>query len=303
MHRRGYSFATIAPDMPLPTSPAPEGLVAAPTGAAAPAPGWDILVVEDNVVNQQVAGHMLRELAFRAHLASGAMEGLRALCEKRFDLVLMDIEMRGMDGIAALRWFRRGPAERFNFVTPPATPVIAATANGRGDDAAHWRALGFDDYLPKPFRLGQLLSMLSRHLSLHAPVRRSDAALPGAAPAASAEVFDAAALARLRELDPSGDNGLMQRVLHAFQTSTARLLPQLREASRAGDLAGVHHVAHTLKSSSASIGAMHLAHICTELEATLRTDPADSLGAHVDAMCAEVAIVLKALEMMLDDKG
>jgi HPt (histidine-containing phosphotransfer) domain-containing protein len=121
-----------------------------------------------------------------------------------------------------------------------------------------------------------------------------------AAPA-RADVLDAGALARLRELDPVGANHLLQRVLTAFQSSVARLVPQAREACAAGDLGGVRHVAHTLKSSSASIGATALAQMCGEIESMIRLDQADTLGPRVEAMCAEIDTVLHALQQLLDE--
>jgi CheY-like chemotaxis protein len=281
-----------------------------------PALDCDVLVVEDNGVNRQVIDQMLKGLGCRPQLASGAMEGLRALCEKRFDLVLMDIQMPGMDGIEALRCFRRGPGNRFAFVTPPDTPVIAVTANALAEDETRLRALGFDDYLSKPFRRGQLLAMLNHHLIPGAPSLPSDAGAPPPAEAAagagassgagstapSSDVLDAAALDRLRELDPKGENQLLQRVLTAFQTSIARLVPQVQAASANGDLAGVRHVAHTLKSSSASIGAVKLAQLCGEIESMIRLEKVDSLAPRVAAMCAEIDTVLQALKQLLDDK-
>ena len=277
-------------------------------GASRQALNRDILVVEDNGVNQQVIDQMLQSLGCRVHLASGAMEGLRALCEKRFDLVLTDIQMPGMDGIEALSWFRRGPGSRFKFQTLRTTPVIAVTANALAGDETRFRDLGFDDYLSKPFRRSQLFAMLNQHLQPMAPAAPADAPLAGAPgasvprPPSSETVLDAAALARLGELDPKGENRLMQRVLTAFQTSIARLVPQVREASRNADLAGIRHVAHTLKSSSASIGATKLTHLCGEIEAMIRLEKVESLEARVDAMCSEVEIVLKALQQLLGDK-
>src|SRR5690606_15656185 len=93
--------------------------------AVAPALHAHVLVIEDNPVNQEVMGQMLRRLGCRVHLAGSATEGLQALCEVRFDLVMMDIQMPGMDGVEALGWFRRGTAQqRYRFVTPSSTPVI-----------------------------------------------------------------------------------------------------------------------------------------------------------------------------------
>jgi CheY-like chemotaxis protein len=263
-----------------------------------------VLVVEDNRVNQEVIGQMLRRLGCEVRVASSATEGLRALCEQSFDLVLMDIQMPGMDGIEALHWFRRGGNGRYAFVTPSSTPVVAVTANALGGDEQRFLDLGFDDYLSKPFRQSQLLAMLNRKLTLSAPMPLDEAPEPGmarpAVPAPISAVLDAQALARLRELDPRGENRLLERVLKAFETSVARLLPQLQDSRRLGDRTGIRHVAHTLKSSSASIGAIKLSQQCAEIEAMIRLDKVEDLDARVDAMCAEVEIVLQALRSLMD---
>jgi PAS domain S-box-containing protein len=261
-----------------------------------------VLVVEDNPVNQEVMGQMLRHLGLKVEVASSALRGLRALCEAHFDLVLMDIQMPGMDGVEALSWFRRGTSGRFQFITPVQTPVIAVTANALGGDQDRFLALGFDDYLSKPFRQSQLLAMLTKRLSPQAPADHTPP--PGNADpawaAAADSVLDASALERLRELDPKGENQLLSRVIKAFESSAARLMPQLHDAERAGDHAGVRHVAHTLKSSSASIGAIKLSQLCAEIETMVRTERVENLDVRLGAMRAEVEIVLQALKRLLD---
>jgi PAS domain S-box-containing protein len=266
-----------------------------------------VLVVEDNRVNQEVIGQMLRRLGCRVRLASGATEGLRALCEQAFDLVLMDIHMPGMDGIEALQWFRRGPGGRFAFVTPASTPVVAFTANALGGDEQRFLDLGFDDYLSKPFRQSQLLAMLTRNHSPCAAVPASDAAQavmpPDPIAQGASSLLDPVALQRLRELDPRGDSKLLERVFKAFETSVARLRPQLEESLQLGDRAGIRHVAHTLKSSSASIGALGLSQRCAEIETLIRLESTDSLDTRVRAMAGEIEIVLQAIRDMMDPKA
>jgi HPt (histidine-containing phosphotransfer) domain-containing protein len=213
--------------------------------------------------------------------------------------------MPGMDGVEALSWFRRDPSGRFEFVTPSDTPVIAVTANALGGDEERFRALGFDDYLSKPFRQSQLLAMLTKRLSASksiaaAPAEESPASGGAARPAAADSVLDPGALQRLRELDPKGENQLIARIVKAFESSAARLMPQMNEAFRNGDLAGVRHVAHTLKSSSASIGAVKLSHMCAEIETMVRTERVENLESRVDSMCVEIEIVLQALQRLLD---
>jgi len=112
-----------------------------------------------------------------------------------------------------------------------------------------------------------------------------NSALPADSPAA---VLDPVALARLEELDPTRANDLLGRVLKAFQSSAARLMPQLDTARHAGDHATVRLVAHTLKSSSASIGALALSALCADIERLLRAGDNAAAGALLDPFHAEV---------------
>ena len=125
-------------------------------------------------------------------------------------------------------------------------------------------------------------------------------AVPADPPAA---VLDAVALARLEELDPTRANDLLGRVLKAFQSSAARLMPQLETARRAGDNATVRMVAHTLKSSSASIGALALSARCAQVETLIRLDTADELPAAIDAMVATMDDVLRAIATLLEQRA
>lgn len=123
---------------------------------------------------------------------------------------------------------------------------------------------------------------------------------PGSAPLDAAAVLDPQALERLRELDPGGQSKLLARIVDAFSTSVARLLPQINKALEAGDLAAIHHVAHTLKSSSASIGAIKLSRLCADIEAVSRTGRSDGLADAIAAFNTEVGAVQGALNSMLE---
>ncbi len=277
-----------------------------------------VLVIEDNPVNQEVCGQMLRRLGCEVRVASSALEGLRRLGEQCYDLILMDIQMPGMDGIEALTWFRKGSGKRFTFLTPPHTPVIAVTANALEGDEQRFIDLGFDDYLSKPFRQGQLQQMLQVHTTQAAAEDQgADAEKPGRArraPSAprpapteasstAAHQLDPDALRRLRELDPKGENHLLERVARAFETSLARLLPQLSEAGQQQDLATVAHVAHTLKSSSASIGALKLSQMCADLESIIRRQTGEDLSSRIRDIPLEAERVQAGLQHVLETQS
>jgi CheY-like chemotaxis protein len=282
-----------------------------------------VLVIEDNSVNQEVCSQMLKRLGCEVRVASSALEGLRRLGEQRFDLVLMDIQMPGMDGVEALGWFRRGSNNRFSFVTPSDTPVIAVTANALDGDEERFLGLGFDDYLSKPFRQSQLHKVLVEHTHIDAsdlpdapitaptPLQdETDSGSTGHKPshgttdesmsAGWEQVLDRQALQRLQDLDPKGDNKLIERVSKAFENSVGRMLPQLEDAIKVGDHAGIAHVAHTLKSSSASIGALKLSQMCAEIEAMIRRPTGEDLTTRISAIRPEVERVTASLRLLLE---
>ena len=272
-----------------------------------------VLVIEDNPVNQEVCGQMLRRLGCEVRVASSALEGLRRLGEQCYDLILMDIQMPGMDGIEALTWFRKGSGKRFTFLTPPETPVIAVTANALEGDEQRFLDLGFDDYLSKPFRQGQLQQMLQAHTTLRdvdTEVSGRERRVPSAprpapteASSTAAYQLDPDALRRLRELDPKGENHLLERVARAFETSLSRLLPQLIEAGQQQDLATVAHVAHTLKSSSASIGALKLSQMCADLESIIRRQTGEDLSSRIRDIPLEAERVQAGLQHVLETQS
>ena len=117
---------------------------------------------------------------------------------------------------------------------------------------------------------------------------------------ASLSGLDPEALARLTELDPKGENKLLERVLRAFQSSAARLMPQLEAARLSGDRATVQLVAHTLKSSSASIGALELSQVCAQVEGLIRAESAGDLDPLLHTMRGALDAALGAIQRLLD---
>ncbi|MEO7852429.1 MAG: Hpt domain-containing protein [Rubrivivax sp.] len=123
-------------------------------------------------------------------------------------------------------------------------------------------------------------------------------ALPPRHDAAAALAFelDATALNRLRELDPTGENHVLQRVMVAFEGSLTRLMQQADVAQSSNDINAIRHVVHTLKSSSASVGALELSSCCALIEQQLREHRTEHLAQHLGAWRSEAARVLVAVK-------
>jgi histidine phosphotransfer protein HptB len=112
------------------------------------------------------------------------------------------------------------------------------------------------------------------------------------------ELLDATALARLRELDPGGKAGLLNRVLLTYTQSLDRMLAQWRAARSVGDVGDasvMRHIAHTLKSSSASVGALNLSTLCADVEARLRDGRLEGIETALDLLTAEAERILAGL--------
>jgi two-component system, cell cycle response regulator DivK len=112
-----------------------------------------ILIVEDNDRNRKLARDLLQVKGYRTMDAETAEEGIRLAREHRPALILMDIQLPGIDGIAALGQLRADPGTR-------AIPVIAVTASAMTHDRQKVMAAGFDGYQSKPIRIHEFLDAI-----------------------------------------------------------------------------------------------------------------------------------------------
>ncbi|MEL7530670.1 MAG: response regulator [Bacteroidota bacterium] len=116
-----------------------------------------ILLVEDNLVNQKVATRMLQKLGLKADIAGNGLEALKALENRPYDVLLMDMQMPEMDGLTATMKIREINSP--HFVQPI---IIAMTANAMKGDRERCLAAGMNDYISKPIKLPQLSEILSK---------------------------------------------------------------------------------------------------------------------------------------------
>jgi CheY-like chemotaxis protein len=116
----------------------------------------EILLAEDNAYNQKLATLLLKQMGYKADLASNGLEAIQAVERQHYDVILMDVQMPEMDGLEATRKIcaRWSPAER--------PQIIAMTANAMQGDREMCLQAGMDDYLSKPIRVNELAGALQR---------------------------------------------------------------------------------------------------------------------------------------------
>ena len=117
-----------------------------------------VLVVEDNLVNQRVAAAVLQKAGHQVVLASDGESAIALLERETFDVILMDVQMPGMDGFQATRVIRESQHSR-----GARTPIIAMTAHALSGDRERCLQAGMDDYVSKPFDCVALRRLVSKH--------------------------------------------------------------------------------------------------------------------------------------------
>ena len=156
-----------------------------------------ILVAEDNLTNQQVAMGLLKKLGLKGDVAANGLDALNAFRSARYDLVLMDVQMPGMDGFEATREIRKLEIENrksemgdqkseagigVSASSFPHVPIIAMTAHALQEDRAKCLAAGMDDYVTKPIQVSALVAAIAKWLPAEARRPHPAGGSPGLRP-------------------------------------------------------------------------------------------------------------------------
>jgi CheY-like chemotaxis protein/anti-sigma regulatory factor (Ser/Thr protein kinase) len=220
-----------------------------------------ILLVEDNVVNQQVATRMLAAFGIKAEIALNGLEALEYIKHNAFDLVFMDCQMPVMDGYQATdavrNWERSEGRARM--------PIIAMTANAMHGDRERCLAAGMDDYMAKPIKKDVLANVLVRWLN-GAAVAKATVVEPSSAATVDEDAVDPATFEHLRELF----DGDVDDVIDSYLRDSVQQIGVIAQAIQAGDVTTVGRAAHSLKSSSRSVGGLAAGNIAERLESRAR---------------------------------
>ena len=224
--------------------------------------GRQLLVVEDNEINQMVAKGLLEKLGFLVSIAENGEEAVEMVSGGRFDAVLMDIQMPGMDGYEATARIREDLK-----LGPEKLPIIAMTAHAMSGDRDKILHAGLNDYLTKPIDVEKLSKALLTWLQPDSAAEAGPASVDEIAPVliAADSVLDAnAALQRL------GDNQTFYvRLLKKVRETQPNSARNIRDAIQLGDIPTAHRLVHSLKSVGGTIGATELNSAAANLEQVL----------------------------------
>ncbi len=217
--------------------------------------------MEDNPVNVKVAELHLEKMGHAVTVAVDGPRALAILTREPFDVVLMDLELPGMDGLEVARRIRSGGAGRDR----SDTPVVALTAHALSDTRQRCLDAGMNDYVAKPVNFFELEALIGRILGRGVPSPGQDAP-----DATRRPLFDKELAMRRLGIDEATLTPIFQAALDEF----GERLDELRNAAQRGDMAAIQSCNHTLKSISGTIGFQAAQGLLDTIsEAVRHTDP------------------------------
>ncbi len=282
----------------------PRGEAAAPGAASVAVAGvaGRVLIAEDNATNRLVATRMLERMGHRVEAVENGREAVAAVQRGGFDLVLMDVMMPEMDGIAATRAIRRLPGEGGRI------PIIGLTANAMADDRERCLEAGMTHFESKPISADRLSAAIVRVLQA---ARAAEA--PGPAAEVVAEVAMPAAAAPMpagvRVMAPSagfepalldslardiGDEAARD-VVRQFVADAPRQLDDMRDLAGSGRMDLLAHQARLVARAARAVGLTGLAGAAMGVQDDAASGRYDGLPARVEAMAPLVETGLEAL--------
>ncbi len=215
-----------------------------------------VLVVDDNSINREVASEILKKAGCQVQLAVSGEESIEQVKAHSFDVVLMDIQMPGMDGIKASQEIRN-----LNLAVTP--KIIAMTAYAMKEDRERFLKMGMDDYLAKPIRAITLIEkVLNQSIS-------NQEALNSIEKEALIPILNLKVVAQLKKY---GGAEILDSVYNEFEVETANQLADCKIALEKKDWVALKKILHTLKGTSGTLGIDKVAQKAEELEACLKDD-------------------------------
>ena len=246
-----------------------------------------VLVAEDNPVNRQVAIAMLERFGLEVAVVEDGRAAVARAREETFDLIFMDMQMPGMDGIAATRAIREQGGALAE------VPIVAMTAGVLEGEKSRALAAGMNGYLTKPVLPESLERLLHHYLDGEGDA--SGASPPGAFPPAPEASLDSPLVDRavLDELRDSLGRETLAELIALFRDQIPERLSRLEAARANSDDAALAHQAHLLRGEAVGLGLYRVASLAGELEAQIA-------GLTPSAREARLQALRLALEETLD---
>jgi signal transduction histidine kinase/DNA-binding response OmpR family regulator/HPt (histidine-containing phosphotransfer) domain-containing protein len=248
--------------------------------------GSRVLLVEDNELNREVALGLLEDAHLSIDIAENGQVAIEKVGAHNYDLVLMDMQMPVMDGLAATRAIRLKPQFQ-------ALPIVAMTANVMESDREKCTEAGMNDHLTKPIDPEALFACLLRWIKPRAGIVTPTRNEPRSAQPFETAAFEIAGIDTKSALRRTGGNPKRyEMLLRKFAESTA--VEEIRDALAKGDTVTAARAAHSLKGAAANLGATAVAEAAAKVEKEIQTGETAPPG--LSGMAASLRTTAQAIQ-------
>ena len=266
-----------------------------------PIRGAEILLVEDNEINRQVASEIMTAAGLKVTIAENGQQGLEMVTQHKiaFDAVLMDIQMPVMDGYEATRMIREDP--RFSEL-----PIIAMTANAMTQDRENAKNAGMDDHVAKPIDINALMKTLLKWIK--PGEREIPQMVDKKTVGASSILHELPGISLENGLSRVGGNqtlyvSLLEKFLRDFEDNVS----QIQDALTHNDLKLAQRLAHTVKGVAGNIGAQDVQQSAGVVEHAVKENDFSEMETLLGALSSDLATVITGLKEcpalnIIDDK-
>ncbi len=255
--------------------------------------GQNMLLVEDNYVNQEVAREIFSEAGFDVEISENGAEAILAVQKKDYDVVLMDIQMPVMDGLEATRQIRKlgGAYSKL--------PIIAMTAHALTGDSDKSLEAGMNAHVTKPIDPDKIFSTIAKWIKpsekpadMMSEIKQEESGefpeLPGI------NVKDG--LNRMR-----GNQAAYKRILRVFRNKQTNNADSIASHIEQGEWEEATRLAHSLKGGGGNIGAEELYKVAAEIEVTCKDNDKEKALLQVEGLRTELSKVTNSLEILEQD--
>lgn len=256
--------------------------------------GASILLAEDNEYNQQVIIELLEEGSFQIDIADNGKQAVEMVEKKKYDIVLMDVQMPVMDGLEATRKIR---SMQGSIPEGRELPIIAMTANAMTEDRQMCMDAGMDDHIAKPIDPEKLFAVLLKYIEPKDSGEFQEEELGQKEEEADIEIN-----LNIPGLDTElglrrvlGKKKSYLKLLSKYIESEKSFVHEMNKAYEEKDCETAERLAHTLKSVSGTIGAVPLQKKAAQLEESIRN------GASRDLILSDIIETGTMLEDLLSD--
>src|SRR6516164_3112366 len=274
-----------------------------PEGEAGPAKAIDlerihgarILLVEDNELNREVALGLLEDAQLSIDTAENGEIAVQMIGKQNYELVLMDMQMPVMDGLAATRAIRANPEFR-------SLPIIAMTANAMASDREKCVQAGMNDHLAKPIDPDQLFGTLLRWIKPRASAagktRKAPEEQPAPEAAGETDPLEIAGIDTRTALKRTGGNRRRyESLLERFADSETQVVREIRRALAGNATSTARRLAHSLKGAAGNLGADGLSELAANAAAALVQN--QGVDSALEALSGSVDGVVSAIRAAL----